>query len=221
MLRKLLLVLVPVLATGGIVIGLSGTAEAVTTLTGPPTGSVTCSNFIGGGKVDPKLTATGISTPAAGVKINFKGVASTCSGPSDSVTIGGTTYTVVGAKVTASGYFVPPNSTTVTNKCSNFEGAAPTDLVGAITMTVKWKMSPALAVTPSVVKYTTGPYTDPTAATSMNLEVGATPLTPYSITGSYAASVVQDTVMDIPTVLTNCPVGKPFVFGPPSSSLAF
>lgn len=220
MLRKVLVALVSIVITGGMLVGIGGGSAWATpvTITGVTTANVSCSTFIGGGKLSPKLTVAGSN---GGVKINFKGKASTCSGPSDTFTVAHTAYTIVGAKVKGSGYFTTTSGHPKGSECSNFETGSPNDLVGTIRMTVDWKTAPALAVTPSVVTYTTGPYSDPVAATSMNLELGATPLTPYTITGSFPVSTVQNTVMDIPTVVTNCPVGKPFVFGPPSSSLAF
>ncbi len=108
---------------------------------------------------------------------------------------------------------------TTASKCSNFEGAAPLDSVGKIKMTVKWTLSPPVTVAPSHVTYNTGPYKAPVTATTMALELGAVPLTPTTVTGSFAGSVVQDTLLNITVPTTGCPVGPVFSF--PSGTLKF
>ena len=105
------------------------------------------------------------------------------------------------------------------SKCSNFEGAAPADAVGKIKMTVQWNLSPPATVAPSHVTYTAGPYTAPVTGTTMALELGAVPLTPTAVTGSFAGSLVQDTLLDVTVPTTGCPVGPTFSI--PTGTLKF
>lgn len=201
MLRRLSLVMAPLVAAAGIVVGVSGQADAT-----PPalTGNVNCS-FAGAGTLHPKLTAAG---SAGGVKVTYDGKLFSCAG--GSITISSTTYTVVGGSVKAAGYFTGVTA----SKCTNFEGAAPADRVGVIKMVVKWILSPPLAVAPSDVVYGTGgPYSAPVAGTTMALQLGTVPATPTTVTGSYAGSTSQDTEMNVSVPLGGCPVGVHFSFG--------
>jgi hypothetical protein len=206
MMRTLAVVSAFVVLQAGLVVGIGGTAEAVTIL-GP--GHVNCSTFTGAGKINPKITPAGSN---GGMKISFKGKAFGCTGYS--ITIGGTTYTVVSASVKGSGYF----SGTTGSKCSNFEGAVPVDTVGSIKMTVKWHMSPSLAVAPSRVKYT-GTYSA-TPAADLDLGAAATPATTTAVTGSFPLDgPTQNTLMDITAAACPTTIGPPFTF--PTGTLSF
>lgn len=212
MLRKLALWTSPAVLAAGLVIGMGGTASAMPL---PLTGHVTCSTFIGKGKFGPGLTANGTSSV---VKIAFKGKASACTGGSF-VSTTGVVYTVTSAKVVGAGYFVG----TPASSCGDFEGAVPLDHVGVIKMKVAWKLTPPLSVAPSIVTY--GPTTSYSATTpplgpmSLDLGVLATPPTATTVTGSYAGSTAQNTLMNIPTPPGGCPVGPPWAFA--TGSLAF
>jgi len=207
MFRKLATVLAVVVFEAGLVVALSGVASATPALTG----NVSCSSFAGTGTFGPKLTVVG---SAGGVKITYKGTLSACTG--GSISIGGAIHTVTGGRVKGSGYFTGITG----SKCANFQGAIPADSVGKIKMKVKWTLSPPLVVAPSNVTYGLGgPYKAPVAGVTMSLEMGAVPVTPTVVTGSYGGSIVQDTVMGITVPLAGCPVGPPFAF--PVGSMKF
>ncbi|HXQ61106.1 MAG TPA: hypothetical protein VN796_02160 [Acidimicrobiales bacterium] len=198
--RKLATVIAIVVCQVGFIVGVSGVAAAAPALSG----NVTCSSFVGTGTFGPKLTLVG---SPGGVKITYKGTLSACTG--GSINFGGAIHTVTGGRVKASGYFTGVTG----SKCANFQGAIPADSVGKIKMKVTWTLSPPLAVVPSKVTYGLGgPYKAPVAGVTMSLEMGAVPVTPTVVAGSYAGSIVQDTVMGITVPLAGCPVGPPFVF---------
>jgi hypothetical protein len=206
MIRRLAFVSAFVVLQAGLVFGISGTSEASTIL-GP--GHVSCSTFTGSGKLSPKVTPAG---SIGGMKITYKGKAFGCTGYS--LVISGTTYTVVGASVKGSGYF----SGAAASKCSSFEGSIPVDTVGTIKMTVKWIMSPSLAVAPSNVKYT-GTYS---AFTPVDLNLGAlaTFATTTTIAGSFPLdSLTQNTDMNIAGLTCPTTIGPSFTF--PTGTLAF
>lgn len=210
MLRKLAVVTASIALGAGLVVGVGGTSGAVPP---PPplTGHVTCS-FTGNGKIHPKLTTAG---SPGGVKITFKGKAFGCTG--GSISAGGAVHTVTAGVVKGSGYI----SGVTGSKCANFEGAAPVDTMGTIKMTVKWILSPAITVALSHVTYGLGgPYSAPVAGTTMSLTLGnPTVGVVYGVTGSYAGSLIQSTVMHVTVPLAGCPVGVPFNF--PTGTLAF
>jgi hypothetical protein len=202
MFRKIACIAAVLSLQAGIVIALGGVADAGPV---PLIGNVLCSSFVGHGKFNPGLTSSG---SPGGVKITFSGKLTGCAGSPKLPT--GAPVTIKKGIVTAGsgGFFTGATA----SKCGLFEGAAPADAVGTITMTVKWKTVPAMSVAPSVVTYNPGPYTAPTSAT-LNLEMGVVPGTPTTVTGSFAGSVVQDTMMDIPVPASApCPVGPAFHF---------
>jgi len=200
MFRKLAVVSAVVALEVGLVVGLSGVASAAPALSG----NVSCASFVGTGTFGPGLTVAG---SPGGVKITYKGTLSGCTG--GSINYAGAIHTVTGGRVKGSGYFTGVTG----SKCANFQGAIPVDNVGKIKMKVNWTLSPPLVVAPSKVTYGVGgPYKAPVAGVTMSLEMGAVPVTPTVVAGSYAGSIVQDTVMGITVPLAGCPVGPPFVF---------
>jgi len=75
------------------------------------------------------------------------------------------------------------------------------------------------AVANSNVVYSAGPYSDALGLLKMSLDLGATPLTPTVVTGSFAGSLVQNTITRITTNAGHCAVGPAFVF--PRGSMKF
>jgi hypothetical protein len=199
MLKKMVVIAAVLAAQGGIVVGLSGVADAAPALTG----HVTCTTFAGSGTLHPALTATG---SAGGVKITFTGKLAGCSGAS--IGGGGAIHTVSGGAVKGSGSF---NGTSA-SACGNFEGVLPADTVNKIKMKVTWNLSPPFTVAPSHVKYTAGPYSAPVSGTTMALQLGNPVSTPTAVTGSFAGSTSQDTLMNINVPAGGCPVGTSFTF---------
>jgi hypothetical protein len=204
MFRRCAMVLAFVVLQAGIVVGISGVADATPALVG----HVNCTGFSGTGKFGPGLVVTGSSTA---VKITFKGILTGCTG--GSIAAGGAIHTVTGGKVKGSGYFTG----TAANTCSpNFQGAIPLDTVGLIKMKVKWTLSPAITVAPSNVKYGPGTYSAPTpplGPMALDLGAAATPATLTAIGGSYTAdALTQNTLMNIATPPLGCPVGPAFAF---------
>jgi hypothetical protein len=211
MFRRCAIVLAFVVLQAGFVAGISGVADAMPALTG----HVSCTGFSGTGKFGPGLIATGTSTA---VKITFKGILTGCTG--GSIAAGGAIHTVTGGKVKGAGYFTGAAA----NSCTpNFQGAVPLDHVGVIKMKVKWTLSPAIAVAPSNVKYGPGTYSAPTpplGPMALDLGASATPATVTAIAGSYAADfLTQNTLMNILTPPTGCPVGPAFAF--PTGTMVF
>jgi hypothetical protein len=205
MMRKLAAGSAFVVLQAGLAFGISGVAEAMPAL-GP--GHVSCS-FAGSGKINPKITPAGSN---GGMKVSFDGKAFGCTGYS--IVIGTTTYTVTAASVKGSGYFTGVTG----SKCANFEGAIPVDHVGVIKMTVKWIMSPSLAVAPSKVKYT-GTYSA-NAPVKLDLGSSATPATTTTVHGSFPLDgPTQNTLMNIAGAVCPTTIGPPFSF--PSGTLSF
>ena len=168
-----------------------------------------CSHFVGTGTLSPKLTAVGTS----GIKITFTGTATGCVGLNKRNNLG-PAVTIVKGTVKGSGYFTGA----LAAKCANFEGAAPLDKVGRITMSVVWTVV-GPAVQPSAVTYNAGIYHDPLVPLAMDLQIGR-PLTPTVVgPGSFAGSLIQHMIMKITTVAAHCPVGPAFVF--PAGVLRF
>jgi hypothetical protein len=190
----------------GLLFGISGVASASPHLSG----NVTCSTS-GGGTLNPGLTSTG---SGSGVKITYTGKVFGCAG--GSITIGSVVHTVVSGIMKVNDWYF---TGTAANSCSSFEGSSPVDAVGKIKMTVKWTLSPPLTVAPSKVTYHAGAYAAPVTGTTMALELGAVPGTPKTVTGSYAGSLVQDTLMNVTVPAGGCPVGPSFSF--PTGTVKF
>jgi hypothetical protein len=205
MLRRIAVVSAFVLLPAGMVFGISGAASANPVLTG----HVGCTGLSGGGTFHPKLTAAG---SAGGVKFSATAKVYGCSGAS--ITIGTTTYTVTGGVMKINDWYFNPH-----NSCAAFEGVLPVDVVGKIKMSVKWTLSPPLAVTPSHVLYSTGAYSAPVVGTTMALQLGFPVATPTAVTGSFAGSLIQDTLMNITVPTGGCPVGTNFTF--PNGKIIF
>ena len=208
MFRRFAFVAAFVALQAGLIVGISGVADAAPALTG----HVHCS-LVGSGKFNPGLTATG---SAGGVKISVTAKVIQCTGAT--ITLGSppVVHTVTSGILTINDWYFTGTSG---SKCSNFEGASPADAVGKIKMKVKWTLSPPVTVAPSHVTYTAGPYTAPVTGTTMGLELGAVPATPTAVTGSFAGSLVQDTLMNLTVPAGGCPVGPIFSF--PTGSLKF
>jgi len=215
MTRKLAVITAVLVLQAGVVIGLDGVAGAVPP---PLVGTVTCSSFVGTGTLSPSLTVGG---GAGGIKITFKGKATGCVGVSTRLLA---PVTVSKGTVTGSGYFTG----TAASKCANFQGLAPLLVnVGNIKMKVKWKLTNNAAVLPSKVVYSATPapdYSNLAVPFIMPLNLGLVPplgggVTATAVGGSYAASLVQNTLMNITAPAADCPVASPFAFA--TGSLAF
>jgi len=200
MVRKAALLAVAVLVQAGIFIGVAGPSWA---LPPPLVGTTNCANFVGAGVFGPGLTVPGVGTA---VKITYHGTVSGCVGLNRRNGVG-PAVTITSGAVKGSGYFTGA----LASKCANFEGAAPADRVGRITMTVAWTVV-GPAVQPSAVTYNAGLYTDPLTVGRINLTLGR-PLTPTVVgAGSFAGSLIQRTIMRITTNAAHCPVGPAFAF---------
>jgi len=206
MTRKVAIVTAAILVQAGVIIGVGGTAWAVS----PLTGTTNCANFFGTGTFTPKLSATGHGTT---VKITFRGTVNGCVGPVQ-INGAGPLVTIVKGYVTGSGLF---EHGATAPKCTSFEGLVPIDKVDKITMAVRWVLSGGPAVANSNVTYSFGPYRAPVGGGKMHLDLGAPPFTPTAVAGSFAGSLVQNTLMKI--VTAPCPVGPAFAF--PAGTMRF
>ncbi len=196
--RRRTFVVLALLVQVGVLFGVSGPAVA----SPPLVGTTTCSSFTGAGTFSHKLTATGHGTT---VKIRFRGLATDCT---PGATVGGLSDPISAADVRGSGTFVRGASA---QSCSSFEQTARPDAVLKITMIVTW--AAALPAAPSTVTYQSGPYgvvLSPIIP-SIDLDLGL-PATPTTVVGSFAGSLVQNTIMDITSNVLYCPVPRPFVF---------
>jgi hypothetical protein len=215
MTRKLGIVAAVVVLQAGVVVGLGGEAWAVPP---PLVGTVTCSAFVGTGTLHPKLTVAG---GPGGIKITFKGTATGCVGVSTRLLA---PVTVSSGTVTGSGYFTGITA----SKCANFQGLAPPLVtVGNIKMKVRWTLTNGAAVQKSKVVYSASPapdYSNLAVPLNMPLNLGRVPplgggKTTTVVGGSYAGSVVQNTLMNIAAGVVPCPVGPLFAFA--TGTLAF
>ena len=218
--RKTMLMVAALVVPASVVGGAAQPAQA-----GPPplVGTTTCApTFTGAGAFSSKITATGGGTA---LKIRFRGSVpvGACAGP---VSVAGVPQVIVRAYAIGAGQFVYQHGAGV-SRCANFETLAPKDVVyNKITMTVTWALASGLVVAPSTVTYNgtgalaNGKYSAALVGATMHLDLG-TPLTHTAVAGSFAGSLVQNTVMVIaaPPPFVNCPVGPAFVFG--AGSLRF
>src|ERR1039458_5707459 len=116
MFRRFAFVAAFVALQAGLIVGISGVADAAPALTG----HVHCS-LAGSGKFNPGLTATG---SAGGVKISVTAKVIQCTGAT--ITLGSppVVHTVTSGILTINDWYFTGTSG---SKCSNFEGASPAD----------------------------------------------------------------------------------------------
>jgi hypothetical protein len=153
MLRKLAIMAVAVVIPLGSFLALDSSVA----LAAPPnaTGIANCPIYSGKGTLSPGLTPAGA---AGGVKINFSAtLTSPAGGPCGNSSV--TTpagVKIVGGKVTGSGSYQALASPASASSCSDFDG---TDVVGTITVTIKWKTTPPAAIAKTTITYTNNPAT--------------------------------------------------------------
>lgn len=166
----------------------------------PAVGSASCSSVLGSGTVHPGLTTAG---SIGGVKITFKGKLGGCT---SSITAPSGT-TVVGGKISGSGYYDAPTTTSNGSSCANFDGP---DVVGVIKIKITWTVvGPAIAKTK--ITYTAVPatVTGPTNGTD-TIDLYGPPF--GALTGSFFpfATPLVGLTTNLPAPGTRCST-TPFV----------
>jgi len=199
MLRRTLAVVTALLVPSGLLVATSS-SDAWALIGGQ--GIANCQIFSGHGTVSPGLTPAG---SASGVKIHFTAMLDSAAAggcPNSNVTVPAGD-TIIGGKVTGSGFYNGVNA----DACSNFNGP---DVVGKIVVTIKWTMSGA-PIAPTRIVYTSNPGT--VTGAPFDIITLSAPPGSATKTGSFVAPPTLNTVQlktDLPG--PGCPPGPTSTF---------